>query len=294
MQRTYDVIVVGSGVSGLTTAIELVEAGRKVALLSQASDISHSNSNWAQRGIIYPPRNRKERESLIEDIQNASGHTSNIRALRDLAENCHQSFEEMLIKKANVNFETNSEGQFLFTQEAAHQEPRIVYRGDYTGEAIESSLVSYLSRAKERQHLEILTNHTAVDLIANDHHGIHVSQRYEEQKIVGVYAFDQKKEIVKKLMSKYVVLATGGIGSLYLHHSNTQSARGDGHAMARRAGAKLINMEFIQFHPTTLYTGSSQRRFLISEAIRGEGGILCSVLMSAKSWPPAMWFLAPF
>jgi L-aspartate oxidase len=108
----------------------------------------------------------------------------------------------------------------------------------------------------------------------NFHHGIEIPQRYEENKVLGAYLYDQESKVVKKYMAKFTILATGGVGALYLHHTNSEGARGDGHAMAKRAGAQVIDMEFIQFHPTTFYGGSTHRRFLISEAVRGEGGVL--------------------
>jgi L-aspartate oxidase len=119
-----------------------------------------------------------------------------------------------------------------------------------------------------------LTSHTAIDLITPDHHGVEITQRYEENQVLGAYILDQKSNEVRKIISKITILATGGIGALYLHHSNAEGTRGDGHAMAYRAGADVTNMEFIQFHPTTFYNRSSHRRFLISEAVRGEGGRL--------------------
>src|SRR5690606_7980399 len=118
------------------------------------------------------------------------------------------------------------------------------------------------------------TSHTAIDLITPNHHGVAITQRYEENQVLGAYVFDQINGKVRKILSKTTILATGGIGALYLHHSNAEGARGDGHAMAYRAGAYVTNMEFIQFHPTTFYDRSSHRRFLVSEAIRGEGGRL--------------------
>ena len=122
--------------------------------------------------------------------------------------------------------------------------------------------------------LKILKQHTAIDLITAVHHGKSISQRYEQPKVLGAYLFDQQTEKVIKCLAKTTILATGGIGSMYLHHTNSEGARGDGQVMAKRAGAYLANMEFIQFHPTAFYEPSSHRRFLISEALRGEGAFL--------------------
>jgi L-aspartate oxidase len=135
-------------------------------------------------------------------------------------------------------------------------------------------LLNYLWDKERFPNVTFLQSHTAIDLITPNHHGVTIRQRYEENRILGAYLFDRESGDVKKVLAKMTVLATGGIGGLYLHHSNTDGARGDGHAMAYRAGAQMMNMEFIQFHPTTFYHRSTHRRFLISEALRGEGGIL--------------------
>lgn len=273
---SFDVLIIGSGVAGMTAAIELAEAGHKVGLISAAEKLVLSNSHWAQGGIIYPPEQNLESTKLIEDIQKASGDTSSDQAAKDLAVNSREVFDRLLLQKCEVPFEKsdNGEGELAFTQEACHQEARIAYTGDYTGESITNSLYQYLHKIQTSTQLKVFTSHTAIDLITNDHHGLELKQRFEDQRVLGAYVLEQSTQQVKKMMAKAVVLATGGVGSLYLHHSNTELARGDGHAMAKRAGAKVINMEFIQFHPTTFYTGSSQRRFLISEALRGEGGVL--------------------
>jgi L-aspartate oxidase len=154
----------------------------------------------------------------------------------------------------------------------------IIYKGDYTGREIQISLLNLLSNKEKFPNITFLEKHTAIDLITNNHHGVAIQQRYEEKKVLGAYVFDQEGDCVKKIIAKTTILATGGVGSLYLHNSNSEGARGDGHAMANRAGAQMTNMEFIQFHPTTFYSGSGHRRFLISEALRGEGAKLYNSL----------------
>src|SRR5690606_5366095 len=119
------------------------------------------------------------------------------------------------------------------------------------GKAIQVALLNYLKDEKRFPNLTLLQGHTAIDLLTPSHHGVNITQRYEENRVLGAYVFDQDSGQVLKMVAKITILATGGIGALYLHHSNSEGARGDGHAMARRAGALLTNMEFIQFHPTT-------------------------------------------
>lgn len=270
-KTTYDVVIIGTGIAGLSTAIKLSDQNLNIALLTREKDENTTNTFWAQGGIIYP---RENFELLVDDIQKASAHTSNLEAANLLARRAGKIVEEILLDKGKTDFTRNGEAQLKFTMEAAHSEPRIIYKGDYTGKTIQQSMLQYLREEKYKANIDFLTAHTSIDLITPGHHGGSIQQRYEPHQVVGVYALDQKNKKVKKIISKYVVLATGGIGALYLHHSNAEGSRGDGQGMAQRVGAELINMEFIQFHPTTFYDRNSHRRFLISEAVRGEGGIL--------------------
>jgi L-aspartate oxidase len=267
----FDILVIGCGIAGLTTAAKLAENGYKVGVVTRESDPLVSNTYWAQGGIIYP---EEEDRSLIDDILRASAHTASVEAATTLAVHGRKVINDVLFDKAKPSFEKNEQGELKLTLEAAHSKPRILYRGDYTGKEIQVSLLNYLKNRERFPNVSMLTSHTAIDLLTPMHHGTAISQRYEENRVVGAYLLNQEKRIVTKAMARVTVLATGGIGSLYLHHSNSEGARGDGHAMARRAGAILTDMEFIQFHPTTFYDGSTHRRFLISEALRGEGGRL--------------------
>jgi L-aspartate oxidase len=269
----YDVLIIGSGVAGLTTAIKLAEAGKNVAIATRQSKPRYTNTYWAQGGIIYSDRN-KDYLDLIHDIDQASSNTCNLEAAKVLAERSGEILEEILLEKVKTPFAKDESGSLKYTKEAAHSTERIIYQGDHTGKEIEVSLLNYLWDKERFPNVTFLQSHTAIDLITPNHHGVTIRQRYEENRILGAYLFDRESGDVKKVLAKMTVLATGGIGGLYLHHSNTDGARGDGHAMAYRAGAQMMNMEFIQFHPTTFYHRSTHRRFLISEALRGEGGIL--------------------
>ena len=269
MSFNYDVLIIGTGIAGLTTAARLAQAGLKIAIVTREKDPTTTNTAWAQGGIIYP---KGSEESLIEDIMKASSGTSSLEAAKILAYESSSILDDLLISKAHTDFERDEVGQLKFTKEAAHSCERILYKGDFTGKEIQITLLNYL-----REHftnVSFFTSHTAIDLLTALHHGVKIQQRYEENKVLGAYVFNQDTKSVHKILAKFTVLATGGVGAIYLHHSNTEGARGDGHAMAKRAGAVLLDMEFIQFHPTTFYAGPTQRRFLISEALRGEGGIL--------------------
>ena len=307
-----DVLIVGSGIAGLAAAIKLAEKKLNITIVTREKRPEITNTFWAQGGIIYSPKDLNDQEDLMKDIIKASAFTSNIEAAKILSTRSAEIIDEILIHKSHTDFAKDAEGELLFTKEAAHSRDRIIYNGDMTGKAIQISLLNYLNDEKRFPNVKFLTSHTAIDLITPNHHGIAITQRYEENQVLGAYILDQNKKEVRKVLSKVTILATGGIGALYLHHSNAEGARGDGHAMAHRAGAYVTNMEFIQFHPTTFYNRSSHRRFLVSEAIRGEGGRLlnskgeafilklfsCSICLSAHiSWIVCLlsgfWYLAP-
>jgi L-aspartate oxidase len=273
MSQTYntDILIIGTGIAGLTAAIKLAESGHSVLMISREKEVNSTNTAWAQGGIIYSANTAEDKELLIKDITEASAHTSNLNAASILAERSGDILNEILIEKAQTAFERDESGQLKLTKEAAHSVPRIIYRGDYTGKTIQQSLFDYI---KKQKNIKIFTSSTAIDLITPNHHGVSLQQRYEKNRVIGAYIFNQETETVLKVMAKATILASGGIGALYQHHSNSGSARGDGQAMAKRAGAQVSNMEFIQFHPTTFYSESTHRRFLISEAVRGEGGVL--------------------
>lgn len=269
----FDILIIGTGVAGLVCATECAEAGLKVGVVTREFDPQVTNTLWAQGGTIYPCEGDLHK-NLVEDIQLASSNTSNLEAAKILEEESGPILKRVLLEKVKTQFERNEDGELLFTKEAAHAFPRILFKGDYTGREIQVSLLNYLKDESRFPHVKILQGHTAIDLLTPLHHGTSIQQRYENNKVVGAYLFNRKTERVSKAVARTTVLATGGVGALYLHHSNAEGARGDGHAMARRAGATLANMEFIQFHPTTFLDRSSHRRFLISEAVRGEGGVL--------------------
>lgn len=265
MNNRYDVLIIGTGVAGLASAIKLAEKKIKVGIITRSKRPSDTNSWLAQGGIIY-----SDDEFFSDDIQAASSQTSSEEAIDIILNESKDIVKELLLEKAKTSFQRNHEGELSYTKEAAHEKARIIFEGDHTGKSIEISLLNYVDQYL-KDYIEILTEHTALDLITPNHHGVSIKQRYGIHKVVGAYVFCQKEKMVKKIIAKKVVLATGGVGALYLHNTNSSGARGDGHAMARRAGAYLSNMEFIQFHPTAFYSEQDPRRFLMTEALRGEG-----------------------
>ena len=269
-----DVLIIGTGIAGLTTAMKLAEHGVRVTIVTRESRPESTNTLWAQGGIIFSGDALTDREELVKDILKASAGTTYLPAAEMLARRSGDIVKEVLIDKVQTPFAQGDDGELLYTREAAHSRDRIIYNGDMTGRAIQLALLKHLDVPARFPTLQFLTSHTAIDLITPTHHGVDLRQRYEADQVVGAYVWDQGTSVVRKIMAKFTVLATGGIGALYLHNSNSEGARGDGHAMAKRAGAFMSNMEFVQFHPTTFYDRASHRRFLISEALRGEGGKL--------------------
>ncbi len=267
MKRT-DVLVIGSGAAGLTTAIYLAKLGRNVTVLAKSEDLSECNTRYAQGGIIYKGINDNP-EKLVRDIEYAGAGLCYNASVKVLAEEGPKLVEELLIKSAGVPF-TGRNGKMHLTAEGGHRLKRIIHCDDTTGYEVEFSLLKY---AKTFKNIKFEAGKIAVDLITDQHHSNNMMARYKNPECFGAYVFDTKKKSVVTYLAVSTVLATGGLGRIYLHTTNPEVAVGDGYAMAQRAGADLINMEYTQFHPTTLFHRDANR-FLISEAVRGEGGIL--------------------
>lgn len=263
-----DALVIGSGIAGCVTALELAERGVEVLLVTAGRDPWDSNTEHAQGGIIYRGKEDSP-ELLVEDILRAGAGASLPAAARLLAEEGPRLVEELLIGKWGVPFSRRPDGSLDLTREGGHSVPRIIHADDRTGHAIEQALVQAL---KEEPKVHVRARHTAVDLLTPSHHSTDPLAVYGPLECVGAYVYDQESGEVHTVLARATVLATGGLGRIYWHTTNPPRARGDGYAMAARAGARLVNMEYVQFHPTALYHPSG--RFLISESMRGEGAEL--------------------
>jgi L-aspartate oxidase len=268
--KTTDLLIVGSGIAGATAALSLARnPQRHIILITRASDPCESNSLYAQGGIIgRGPGDTPE--LLVEDILAAGAGASLPRAARILAEEGPALLKEILVEKAQVPFDEQGNGEPDWAQEGAHSRRRILHVGDGTGKAIISALMQVVRR---QPNIELITEATAVDLITYPHHSRDPLGAYEPVTCHGVYVFDRKGKAVHRTLAAFTLLATGGIGRLYRNTTNPPGARGDGLAMANRAGARILNAEYIQFHPTALAVPGAEG-FLISEAVRGEGGVL--------------------
>ncbi len=267
-----DLLIVGSGISGLSAAIEAADRNLNVILLTKNENSLESNTLYAQGGIVGAS-DEDTPELLSNDIIRAGCNLNNKVAVKFISEKGPGIIKKFLIDRVGVSFEDDPSGGYQFTREAAHSVRRILHSRDKTGLAIMTSL---LKVAEEHSRIKIFNSHVAIDLITNCHHSVDDQQRYKENKVIGAYALNGETGKVSTFFAGSVVIATGGIGNLFQHTSNPECATGDGIAMAYRAGAEIINSEYVQFHPTTLYHRDVEN-FLISESLRGEGAVLLNI-----------------
>ncbi len=264
-----DVLVLGSGVAGSSAALRLAQAGVKVLLATRAEEASDTNTDWAQGGIVYRGEGDTP-EILAEDIQRAGAFHCNPKAVQILADEGPKLVDRILIEQCNVPFDRDPDGRVALALEGGHSLPRIAHTTDATGHAIQIGLLQAVAK---QPNIRLLTGQTAIDLLTPAHHSRNRLAVYDQQSCLGAYLLDRESGQVRRVLARRTVLATGGLGQIFLHTSNPNGARGDGLAMAYRAGARVINAEFIQFHPTTFYHRMAPR-FLISEAVRGDGARL--------------------
>ncbi len=267
-----EVLVIGCGIAGSVAALQLAGAGISVTVVTRAREPAESNTLYAQGGIVHQGVNDSP-ELLTTDILRAGAGHCNPKAVAILAEQGPKLVKEILVEKVDVPFDHTAEGDLSLAREGGHTIPRIVHAADATGRAIEVMLIRAL---QSRPNVTLLTGHTAVDLLTPSHHALNRLVVYEPRSCVGAYVLDQDTGRVIRCLARKTILATGGLGQIYLRTANPPGARGDGLAMAYRAGARVINNEFIQFHPTTFFHRNAPN-FLISEAVRGEGARLVHV-----------------
>jgi len=256
------VVLAGSGIAGLFAALTCADAGWDVCVITKQG-LEESSTNYAQGGIagILDKTDINGKEAHIRDTLDAGDGYCNEKVVHDVVNEAGNRIRDLINK--GVNFQTDSEGNFDLIKEGGHSQNRILHAKDSTGKEIENAL---LSKAIKHPRIELLSNHLALDLILKDRNSV-------EKEIIGLWVFNIDKGIVETFSSDAIILATGGGGQLFSRTTNPSVATADGMAMAFRAGAKLEDMEFVQFHPTSAALESSQT-FLISEAVRGFGGVL--------------------
>ena len=268
MSKFYDVIVVGSGIAGLSYALKVAEAGHKVAIITKKNS-AESNTNYAQGGIAAVTSQTDDVEMHVADTLDSGDGLCNEAAVREILKDGAASIEELA--RRGVAFTQLADGSVSLGKEGGHSKRRILHVKDVTGKAIEEALVHGIETSP---NIETFEHHFAVELITASKLAKQERRKLEgEDRVLGLYALNTQTEKVETFSASAVLLATGGIGQVYQFTTNPFIATGDGIAMAYRAGVEVRNMEFIQFHPTAFYSRDSDR-FLISEAVRGEGAIL--------------------
>jgi L-aspartate oxidase len=261
MSATADVLVVGSGAAGLTAALNLAE-DRKVAVIAKGA-LGEGATGWAQGGIAAVLEEGDSFESHINDTMIAGAGLNDREVVEHVVEGAPRAIERLV--ELGVPFASEG-GTLHLTREGGHSHRRIVHVADATGAAVQQALEK---AALKHPNITLIPDMVAVDLIT----GRHATNFSTSGAVHGLYAYNRRKKRVEALTARATVLATGGAGRAYLFSTAPRGATGDGIAMAWRAGCRISNMEFMQFHPTCLHN-LQVKNFLITEAVRGEGGHL--------------------
>jgi L-aspartate oxidase len=261
LRNHFDVLIIGSGAAGLSLALNLAESA-KVAILSKGN-LNEGSTWYAQGGIAAVLDDDDSIESHVADTLAAGGGLCHKDTVEFTVANSKAAIEWLVGLGVSFTRSQDSEG-FHLTREGGHSHRRIIHSADATGKAVHSTL---LDRAREHANIALYEQYIAIDLIRQP------EPRCHQLRCVGAYVYNRSSDRVESFTAKAVVLATGGASKVYLYSSNPDSASGDGIAMAWRAGCRVANMEFNQFHPTCLYHPKA-KSFLITEALRGEGAKL--------------------
>ena len=265
-----DCLVIGGGLAGSAYALYAAQAGLEVTVLSLGKALE-ANSDWAQGGIIYDTSS--DRELLTRDILEASDGTANPAAVRQLVTEGPAAVSELLLDELQVGFDRDEAGDLELTREGGHSARRIIHARDRTGHAILSAVAGRVDRT---QRVTRRMDSVAIDLLTLSHNNENPEDRYAPLTCFGAYALTDGSPEPVAIVAKKTVLACGGMGQIYQHSTNHPGIVGHGVAMAYRVGARLIDLEYVQFHPTVFY-GKNAPRFLITEALRGEGARLVNL-----------------
>lgn len=259
MLKSFDVIIIGSGLAGATAALKLADTHR-VAVITKR-DLEDGASHWAQGGIAAVMGEGDSFESHVQDTLEAGAGLCDMEATKFIVEHAPDAIN--WLSQQGVPF-TEEQGQLHLTREGGHSHRRIVHAADATGAAVQNRLYPQL---KDHPNITLFDHHMLVDLITTR------KLKMGGQRCLGIYAYNELTGEVETFAAQHTILATGGAGKVYLYTTNPDTSTGDGIAAGWRAGCRVANMEFIQFHPTCLYHPHA-KSFLISEAVRGEGGLL--------------------
>ncbi len=262
-----DCLVIGAGLAGSAYALQAAKQGLAVELLSLADPLA-ANSDWAQGGIIYDTT--PDPAALARDIFEASDRTANPKAVEHLVREGARAVGELLLDELQVGFDRDSAGTLDLTREGGHSERRIIHAKDATGHAI---LAAIAGRVDATAKITRRSGWVAIDLLTLSHNSGDLADRYEPLTCFGAYVLNTLTGETVAIVAKKTILATGGLGQIFLHSTNQPGSVGHGVAMAYRVGARLIDLEYVQFHPT-VFAKKNAPRFLVTEALRGEGGVL--------------------
>jgi L-aspartate oxidase len=267
MKKRTDFLVIGSGIAGLTFALKAAKYG-KVTIVTKAN-LEDTNTRYAQGGIAAVFSEPDNFEKHINDTLIAGGGICNEAVVRMVVQEAPARIKDLI--NLGVSFDKKEDGTYDLAKEGGHTEHRILHHKDRTGESIQMTL---MERVRNEANIEIFEHHYAIEILTQHHLGEIVKRNYPDIKCFGAYVADLKGQQVITILSKVTIVATGGIGNVYLTTTNPEIATGDGVAMVYRAKGTIENMEFIQFHPTSLYDPERKPSFLITEALRGYGAVL--------------------
>ena len=271
MRHHFDVIVIGSGIAGLSFSLKVASLGYKVAIITKKNS-AESNTNYAQGGIACVTSEGDDYNLHLRDTLKAGDGLCDKDVVQSIIRNAPVHVQQLI--ELGVNFSQLRDGRISLGKEGGHSKRRILHVKDVTGKAIEEALLQANANC---ENVTILEHFFAIDLITcNKLKKGHVGFTGEADRVVGLYVLNTYKRVVETFGASVVLLATGGAGQVYQFTTNPEIATGDGIAMAYRAGVEIQDMEFMQFHPTSLYTKAGER-FLISEAVRGEGAVLRNI-----------------
>lgn len=262
-----DCLVIGAGLAGSAYALQAARAGLRVELLSLGEPLE-ANSDRAQGGIIYDVS--PDPAKLAADIMTAGDGVANPAAIDQLVREGHEAVRELLIEELGVGFDRQPDGALHLTREGGHSLRRIIHTKDTTGHSI---LAAVAAKVDATAGITRRAGWTAVDLLTLSHNTDEPRDRFEPLTCFGCYALDPASGDVAAIVARKTILATGGLGGIFLHTTNQPGSVGHGVAMAYRVGARLMDLEYVQFHPTVFYRKGA-RPFLITEALRGEGAVL--------------------
>lgn len=267
MALKVDFLIVGSGIAGLSYALKVADKG-KVLMLTKANK-DESNTKYAQGGIAAVITKEDSFEKHVNDTLVAGDFLCNREVVEMVVREAPNRIKELI--DWGTRFDKTQSGDYDLAKEGGHSDHRILHHKDNTGFEIERAL---LQAVQAHPSIEIRDHYFAIDIITQHHLGVVVNSKTPGIECYGIYALNTKTNVVETILAKTILMATGGCGHIYETTTNPTIATGDGVAMVYRAKGKIENMEFIQFHPTSLYNPGQHPSFLISEAVRGFGGIL--------------------